>query len=543
MKLTFIGADHEVTGSCHYLQAAGKNILVDFGMQQGRDLYENIDLPIAAKDVDYVLITHAHLDHTGMLPFLYKQGFRGTVLTTKPTLDLCSIMLADSAHIQESDAEWKNRKRQRKGLEPIEPPYTMEDVNGLMTLFIGCDYDQKIDLCPGISIRFTDVGHLLGSSAIEVWATESGVSRKIVFSGDVGNTNQPLLRDPQPVEGGDYLLIESTYGDRIHEKPADYIQPLAEILERTFKAGGNLVIPSFAVGRTQEMLYYFREIKNRNLVPDFPDFKVYVDSPLAVEATKIFTRNQDSCFDQEASQLLSQGIDPIDFPGLCTAVTGDESKAINYNKDPKVIISASGMCDAGRIRHHLKYNLWRPESTILFVGYQAEGSLVRRLLDGAAAHEDFSVTLFGDEIAVKASICQLPGISGHADQKMLIDWVKSMKKQPSRIFVVHGEDKVTDLFAALLNDTFGKDDLAKAPYSGSVYDLVNGCWIYEAPPTPIEHRAAGTSAAVRTASLAYQRLVSAFGRLKNLVEKSSGWANKDLGKFTDDILSLVEKWK
>lgn len=543
MKLTFIGADHEVTGSCHYLQAAGKNILVDFGMQQGRDLYENIDLPIAASDVDYVLITHAHLDHTGMLPFLYKQGFRGTVLATKATLDLCSIMLADSAHIQESDAEWKNRKRQRKGLEPIDPPYTMNDVNGLMSLFVGCDYNEKIDVCEGITIRFTDVGHLLGSSAIEVWAVEDGVSRKIVFSGDVGNTNQPLLRDPQPVEGGDYLLIESTYGDRIHEKPSDYIQPLVDILERTFKAGGNLVIPSFAVGRTQEMLYYFREIKNRNLVPDFPDFKVYVDSPLAVEATKIFTRNQGSCFDQEAADLLRQGIDPIDFPGLCTAVTNDESKAINYNKDPKVIISASGMCDAGRIRHHLKYNLWRPESTILFVGYQAEGSLGRRLLEGAAGHEDFSVTLFGDEIAVKASILQLPGISGHADQKMLIDWVKAMKVQPSHIFVVHGEDKVTDLFAGLLNQTFGRDDLAKAPYSGSVYDLVNGCWLYQAPAKPIERRAGEFSTAVRKPSLAYQRLVSAFGRLKNLVDKSSGWANKDLGKFAEDILALVEKWK
>ena len=363
MKLIFIGADHEVTGSCHYLNACGKHILVDYGMEQGVNAFENCDLPVAESMIDYVLLTHAHVDHSGMLPLLSARGFRGQILTTEATADLCSIMLRDCAHIQMQEAEWKNRKAKRSsGVEPHEPVYTMEDAENAIKRIVPCPYDTKIDLCDGIQIRFTDVGHLLGSSSIEVWATEEGQMRKIVFSGDIGNKNQPLIKDPAKTEEADYVVMESTYGDRLHptDRP-DYVRELARILQETFDRGGNVVIPSFAVGRTQEILYFIRKIKEDKLVQGHGNFPVYVDSPLAVEATGIFHKNEISCFDEEAMSLVKQGINPIAFPNLRLSITSDESKAINFENTPKVIISASGMCEAGRIRHHLKHNLWRPE--------------------------------------------------------------------------------------------------------------------------------------------------------------------------------------
>ena len=358
MKLTFIGAAHEVTGSCHLLEVNGKHILIDCGMEQGPDLYENQEIPVAVSEIDYVLLTHAHIDHSGLIPLLAKRGFRGQIVTTFATADLCEIMLRDSAHIQEFEAEWRNRKARRSGAELYEPLYTMEDAVNALQYFAPCDYDQKIELCEGVWVRFTDVGHLLGSASIEIWMREENVEKKIVFSGDVGNKNQPIIKDPETVREADYVVIESTYGNRLHgDEIPDYVGEFTRILRETFARGGNVVIPSFAVGRTQELLYFIREIKEKNLLSDFPNFEVYVDSPLAIEATNIFQKNTKGCFDEDALKLVQQGINPLVFPGLKLSTTSDDSKLINYDSRPKVIISASGMCEAGRIRHHLKHNL------------------------------------------------------------------------------------------------------------------------------------------------------------------------------------------
>lgn len=533
MKLTFIGAAHEVTGSCHLLQACDKNILIDYGMEQGINLYENAPLPVSPSEIDYVFLTHAHIDHSGMLPQLYSMGFRGRVLTTDATRDLCNIMLKDSAHIQMFEAEWKNRKNKRAGKPLILPSYDMEDALGVLELFQSYSYGESIQVCSGIQIRFSDVGHLLGSASIEIWVVEKGIQKKIVCSGDIGNLNQPLIRDPQYLDCADYVIMESTYGDRTHGERPEYVTELASIINSTFQKGGNVVIPSFAVGRTQELLYFIRAIKAQNLVPDFPAFEVYVDSPLAIEATNIFNRNQDFCFDEEALELLNQGINPLTFPGLKVSLTSEESKAINFNQQPKVIISASGMCEAGRIRHHLKHNLWRPESTILFVGYQAKGTLGRTLVDGQVSE----VKLFGETIEVHADIKVLAGVSGHADQQGLITWLRAMNPKPERVFIVHGEDTVCDNFAHLLHKEYGYH--TEAPYSGSSFDLAQNVWITQAAPRPIVR---GKSS-VSHANDVFSRLLAAGQRLLTVIRHNEGGANKDLAKFTSQIHSLCDKWE
>lgn len=531
MKLTFVGADHQVTGSCHYLQACGKNILVDCGMQQGANPFECCDIPVEEAKLDYVFLTHAHVDHSGNLPLLYARGFRGQIFTTEASADLCSIMLRDCAHIQMQEAEWKNRKAKRSsGSQIIEPLYKMEDADGIIRRIVPCAYDQMVEICEGISIRFTDIGHLLGSSSIEVWLTEGDITKKIVFSGDIGNKDQPLIKDPIYTKEADYVVMESTYGDRLHtkEKP-EYVKDLAEVINRTFARGGNVVIPSFAVGRTQEMLYFLRKIKADNLIPDFPKFEVYVDSPLAVEATGVFQKNIYSCFDEEAMELVNSGVNPLTFPGLKLAITSDESKQINFDDKPKVIISASGMCEAGRIRHHLKHNLWRPECTILFVGYQAAGTLGRVLIDGVD-----EVKLFGESVGVRADIRQLPGLSGHADKNGLIEWVNAFEKKPDRVFVVHGEDSVCNLFTECLKIEHGQN--AYAPYSGTRVDLITNTIEYEAAPVVVKKR-------VFIVSDVFQRLLAAGQRLISVIHKNEGGANKDLAKFADQINALCDKWE
>ena len=531
MKLMFIGADHEVTGSCHYLNACGKHILVDYGMEQGTNVFENVQLPVEAPLIDYVLLTHAHVDHSGMLPLLYAKGFRGQILMTEASADLCSIMLRDCAHIQMQEAEWKSRKAKRSsGVALQEPIYTMEDADGAIKCIVPCPYNKKMSLCEGIDVRFSDIGHLLGSASIEVWMNEDKNTKKIVFSGDIGNINQPLIKDPSKTADADYVVVESTYGDRIHsmDRP-DYVKELTEVIQETFNRGGNVVIPSFAVGRTQEMLYFLRKIKEDHLIQNFPDFPVYVDSPLAVEATEIFLRNETNCFDEEAMKLVNKGINPIRFPGLRLSITSDESKAINFDMTPKVIISASGMCEAGRIRHHLKHNLWRPESTILFVGYQAVGTLGRTLLEGAQ-----EVKLFGEPIEIRATIKQLAGISGHADKNGLLDWIGGFENKPQRVFVVHGEDSVCDSFAQCLIDECDLD--AYAPYSGTKFDLIQNTFDYEAEPVRLAPKKA------RAVSDVFNRLVAAGQRLVGIIKKNEGLANKDLGRFADQINSLCEKW-
>lgn len=539
MKIVFLGADHEVTGSCHYLEAAGQRFLVDVGMEQGADIYTNQEIPVNASEIDFVLITHAHIDHSGLLPLLYNHGFRGHVYATEATTQLCQIMLKDSAHIQESEVEWKNRKARRSGGELIEPLYTVEDAEKVLEHFVPCHYHERVSVADGIDIRFVDAGHLLGSSSIEVWMTEEDQEVKVVFSGDIGNVDQPLIRDPEFICDADYVLTESTYGDRVHDKPQDYAAALADVIRQTIQGGGNLVIPAFSVGRTQEMLYFIRRIKSEKIIPDLPDFDVYMDSPLALEATHIFSMNVSECFDTDAMEMVKNGINPISFPGLRTAVSPEESKMINFDKKPKVIISASGMCEAGRIRHHLKHNLWRPESTILFVGYQVPGTLGFNLLHGAK-----KVHIFGEEIEVNATIKNLPGISGHADQPHLLDWIGHFKENPpKKVFVVHGQDEVTDNYAALVHDTYGFD--ATAPYSGDAWDLLTGEQIAAGSRerrekvSVFKHLSKGG----KTSMQIYNRLVAAGQRLMSIIKRSAGLANKDMGKFADQINDLCDKWE
>ncbi len=532
MRLMFIGADHEVTGSCHFIEACGKNILVDYGMEQGKDYFENVPLPVSAPEIDYVFLTHAHVDHSGNLPLLYAKGFRGKIFSTIATADLCDIMLRDCAHIQMQEAEWRNRKAKRnKDIAQMEPSYTMEDAEKTIKTFIPCPYNQEIEVCEGVKIRFTDIGHLLGSASIEVWLTEKNVTKKLVFSGDIGNKDQPLIKDPQPTLEADVVVMESTYGDRLHaEDKPDYVNELAQILDRTFARGGNVVIPSFAVGRTQEILYFIRKIKIEGLVKSLPDFPVFVDSPLAVEATEIFEDNQYDCYDGEAMELVKKKINPITFPGLNLAITTDESRAINEDPEPKVIISASGMCEAGRIRHHLKHNLWREECTILFVGYQSIGTTGRTIIDGAE-----QIKLFGETIDIKADICKLEGLSGHADKNGLIEWLNGFKKKrPRKVFIVHGEDGVCMSFAQCLREEYGYDTYA--PYSGTEYDIISGNFIKEAVPIPVKKKESTLVSDV------YARLKAAGARLMGIIARSDGMTNKDKAKFADQIIALCDKW-
>ena len=405
----------------------------------------------------------------------------------------------------------------------------MENADDAIKRIVPCPYSEIIEICEGVKIRFTDIGHLLGSASIEVWLTEENTTKKIVFSGDIGNKDQPLLKDPSFTAQADYVVMESTYGDRLHsaEKP-DYIGELTQILQETFDRGGNVVIPSFAVGRTQEMLYFIRKIKEDRLIKRHEDFPVYVDSPLAVEATGIFHKNEVGCFDAEAMELVSKGINPIAFPGLRLSITSDESKAINFENTPKVIISASGMCEAGRIRHHLKHNLWRQECTILFVGYQSVGTLGRILVEGVD-----EVKLFGEPIEVRASIRTLAGLSGHADKNGLIEWIEGFEQKPRKVFVVHGEDEVCKSFTECLQVEHGIK--AYAPYSGTVFNLASGKLEYEAQPIYIKKKS-------KIVSDVYSRLVAAGQRLMTVIRKNEGGANKDLAKFADQINSLCDKW-
>ena len=533
MKITFIGATHEVTGSCYYLEAAGKKFLVDCGMEQGPDYYENQEIPVKGSDLDFVLLTHAHMDHSGNLPAIYAKGFQGPVYATQATCHLCDIMLRDSAHIQMFEAEWRNRKGRRQGKPEFIPAYTMEDALGVLQNFVPCPYEKTITPAEGIRVRFVDAGHLLGSASIEVIINEDGKEKKIVFSGDIGNLNQPLIKDPVYLHDADYVVMESTYGDRSHGDRPDYVGLLSEVIQRTFDRGGSVIIPSFAVGRTQEMLYFIRQIKEEGRVHGHDNFKVYVDSPLANEATTIFNEHIYDCFDEEAMALVNKGINPLMFPGLKTSITSDDSKAINFDEDCKVIISASGMCDAGRIKHHLKHNLWNPNNTILFVGYQAIGTLGRSLLEGAT-----EVKLFGETVYVGAEICQMPGISGHADVNGLMTWIKSFNQKPAKVFVTHGDDEVTEIFARRLEEELGLD--AMAPFSGTVFDLAENECIYEAQGIKITKTA--VSPKTSKAARAFQKLVAMGQRLMSVIRKSEGIPNKDLDRFTREVQSLCDKW-
>ncbi len=532
MKLVFLGATHEVTGSCTMIELGGRYGLVDCGMEQGEDIFENREIPVNPAQIDFVLLTHAHIDHSGNLPLLYKNGYDGPIYATPATCHLCEIMLRDCAHIQESEAEWKNRKARRAGGTMTAPVYSLADAERAVSHLRPCPYGELTQVGEGVAVRFTDAGHLLGSASIEVFLTENGVTKKIVFSGDIGNDNQPLINNPRYIESADYVITESTYGDRLHDRPPEgVVEYLASCVQRVFDRGGSIVIPSFAVGRTQEMLYFFRVIKERGLVTGHGDFPVYVDSPLANEATGIFLQCEECCFNEETCGLLARGVNPLMSPGVTLAVTMEESQRINYDPTPKVILSASGMCEAGRVRHHLKHNIWNPQNMILFVGYQAVGTTGRAILDGAK-----EIRLFGEDVAVRAEIAFLPGKSGHADRDGLVRWITAFAEKPAMVFVNHGEDAAVKAYATLLHDTYGFT--VSAPYSGASFDLLADDYIDMPEGVPV----AKAKAKQNRARDAFAALLAAGERLMAVVRACRGMPNKELGKFAGQINSLADKW-
>ena len=530
MKLHFYGADRCVTGSCHCLEINGKKILVDCGLQQGRDELDNRYLAFAPGNIDILLVTHAHIDHTGRIPLLVKNGFHGRILTTRLTADLMKIMLLDSAHIQESDAEYENRKGQRAGREHVEPLYTEQDALDVFKYVTTCEYKEKVDLCEGVSAVFTDAGHLLGSASITLELEENGVHKTIVFSGDIGNVDQPIIRDPQLLKKADYVVMESTYGDRNHTEVWSYTDELAEIIDETLGKGGNVVIPSFAVGRTQELLYFIREIKDQKLVKSTPNFPVYIDSPLAKAATTVFCGDLHGYLDEQALELVKDGTHMFTFPNLNLVESSEESKMLNMDTTPKVIISASGMCDAGRIRHHLKHNLWRANSAVVFVGFQSPGTLGRRLLDGVE-----KVKLFGEEIAVKAKIVNFQGLSSHADHDHLVQWIKAFDPKPTHVFVVHGDEDVAPVFAEELNSLGFHVHAAKFTecYDLAANEMVSEGYISERKRTAQKSRADNL----------YAKLVAAAESLLEFAKRCKGRPNKDISALTGQIISLIERFR
>ncbi len=530
MDIEFLGAAREVTGSMYLLRAAGKTVLVDCGMKQGGSTYEQQRLPEETKGVDCVVLTHAHIDHSGMLPALYAGGFRGPVLATPATVDLCDIMLRDSAHIQETEADWKNRKAARSGEKPYVPLYGIADVEGVLKQFKPLPYGKARTLAPGLMVKMTDAGHLLGSASASITVTEEGVEKTIVFSGDIGNTGQPIIKDPQPPTHAGFVVMESTYGDRSHGPKPDYIADLADAIQTTLDRGGNIVIPSFAVGRSQEILYFLREIKERGLVRGHEDFPVFMDSPMAIRATEVFLQCDNSCFDEEMLALLKAGVNPVSFAGLVLCVTADESKQINTEKRPSVIISASGMCEAGRVRHHLKHNLWRKDSTVLFVGYQSVGTLGRLISDGAK-----KVRLFGEDISVNAEIRTLKAISGHADRNGLLHWISSFQPVPNRVFITHGDEEAAGSFAQLLKS---KGYQVAVPSAGERWSLDTGTLTAEGlqPAVLVPKKPAGET-------YTDYRVKEALGRLERLADRSSGYSNALKIRLAEEIEALCSAWE
>ena len=455
MDIQFLGAAKIVTGSNYLIKMDKYNIIVDCGMFQGSNEKEELnfkEFDFEPSDIDYMILTHAHIDHSGRIPKLVKDGFRGKILSTKATYDLCKIMLIDSAKIQESDVKWENKKRQRSGDTLAEPLYTMKDAEDSLKYFEPHYYNQTIILNEDITLKFRDAGHILGSAIVELWVTEEGATNKIVFSGDLGMPNRPIIKDPEFIDDADYLIMESTYGDKNHESFSYSTEKLIEIINETVAKNGTVLIPSFAVGRTQELIYelnkyyeYDKDVEQHMKIP------IYIDSPMAVNATEAFEMNSNS-FDDEAKKLILSGDNPFNFGNLRYIRSQEESMALNKSNYPKVIISASGMATAGRIRHHLKHNLWGPNNSLVFVGYQAQGTLGRILLDGVK-----KVKLLGEEIEVNLSIYDLEGFSGHADQKTLLNFVDNFKRKPKKIFLTHGEEGPATVLAGLIKDRFNID--------------------------------------------------------------------------------------
>lgn len=472
MKITFLGATRTVTGSNVLIETKDKKFLLDCGLYQGQQkeiALNTDDFLFKPSEIDFMLLSHAHIDHSGRIPKLYVEGFRGPIYATKATCDLCEIMLPDSGYIQESEIEWLNRKRKREGKHEVPPLYTYQDAIDSLVLFERVQYDETIQIDQNIRVRFKDAGHMLGSSIIELWITEDGKEKKIVFTGDLGNNDIPLLREPTMIDDADILIMESTYGDRLHEKKEDKASEFLKTVSETLERGGNVVIPSFAVGRTQEILYELQKSKQseneefRREYDEIMSAPVYVDSPLATSATEVFLKNLD-CLDEFVQEDIKDGIKPLDFPGLRFTQSVEESKLLNETANRSIIISASGMCEVGRIKHHLKHNLWRPESTILFVGYQAIGTLGRKIVDGAK-----TVKIFGEEIGVNAQVKYIEAFSGHADQNGLLKFVESFKKRPMQIYLVHGDEEAQNVLAGKIGEEFNIP--VDIPMRGDVYEV------------------------------------------------------------------------
>ncbi len=450
MKITFLGATKTVTGSFFIIDTGAVRFAVDCGLFQGSKQLKEKNYGDFATDpasIDFLILTHAHIDHTGLTPKLCKAGFKGPIYASQATMELCEIMLPDSGYIQENEVEMKNRKLSRAGKKLLEPIYTAEDAQQCLGQFHVLNENEAIDLVKGVQVRLRDAGHILGSNIVEIWLQEDNETKKLVFSGDLGQGNQPIIKDPSIIENADYLVMESTYGNRLHQGVGNRAERLLQIIEDTMRRGGNLIIPSFAVERTQDLLYDLSSLQANDLLD--PNIDIYIDSPLAIAATEIFQRSLEY-YDQESMKLVKSGRHPLKMPNLKFSRTREDSMQLNSIMSNAIIISASGMCDAGRIKYHLKYNLWRPESTILFVGYQAMGTLGRRILDGEKL-----VTIHGDQLVVKADIQAIESYSAHADQAGLLSWVKCFRKKPQTIFLVHGEETAQEALAQMIQGETG----------------------------------------------------------------------------------------
>lgn len=458
MKIQFCGASTSVTGSCHLITTDNFKVLLDCGQFQGSKAMEALnheDFPFDPAEIDFMILSHAHVDHCGRIPLLVKRGFKGDIYCTDATADLVEVMLKDSGYIHEKEAEWQNRKNERAGRPLVEPLYTYNDAIDSLKYIKPVLYDQLVELDPELKIVFNDAGHILGSAITELWVTEGDYTAKVVFSGDLGVMNRPILRDPTIIKKADYVIMETTYGNRLHPQNSMNVKELMEIVINTARRGGTTVIPSFAVGRTQELIYEFNKFyeNNKDYQDELENLMVYVDSPMATTATQVFQKNA-QVFDEEMKEIITSGDNPLDFKNLKFTRSTEESMQLNMNRTPKVIISASGMCDAGRIRHHLKHNLWDPKSSVVFVGYQAEGTLGRMLVEGAER-----VTLFGEDVQVNAEIHNLEGFSGHADRDGLFEWLSGFQKEPKHIFLVHGEMQAKEDFAEYVKEHLGYDPI------------------------------------------------------------------------------------
>ena len=535
VKITFLGATKMVTGSNFLVEAAGKKFLVDCGMYQGKaelEIENHKPFEYNPAEIDFMLLTHAHIDHSGRIPKLYNEGFTGPIYAHKATCDLCGIMLPDSGHIQEMESGWKNKKRLRKGEVEVPPLYTAEDAIRCLEIFVPVKYDDIIQIDENINVRFNDAGHMLGSSIIEVWVNEDGKETKAVFTGDLGNNDLPLLASPTMIENCDYLVMESTYGSRLHNRNDQKAEMFLDIVSETLDNKGTVVIPSFAVGRTQEILYELNRIKETR---DDDEFRrkyktlmkapVYVDSPLAISATEVFRQNTD-LFDYEIIEAMERGDNPLEFPGLKFTPTADESKALNESKEPAIIISASGMCEVGRIKHHLKHNIWNPNSTILFVGYQANGTLGHSIVNGAK-----KVTIFGEEFAVNARVEYIEGYSGHADQEWLMNFIYSFISKPKHIFLVHGEEDSQEVLRDKILEQTGIG--VSIPEYGETYDLSDNLKIVN-------------KIKVRKANSMRQEVLTRLNKLQREIKDMDVFVRQDIENDElrdEDIFRINEKIK